>query len=105
MADETRPLFPILITKGYPTPGACRRAGRWYIPLQTPLPSGIEMLDAFIIQRIRQEQESRRPVRQPLRIEVPQEPRPGYRGQTEPRGEGPGDTDTERGVAIIDFTI
>ena len=63
------------------------------------------MLDAFIIQRIRQEQESRRPARQPMRIEVPREPPPGYRGQSEPRGSGQGDAEAERGVAIIDFTI
>lgn len=63
------------------------------------------MLDAFIIQRIRQEQESRRPAREPMRIEIPREPPPGYRGQPDPRRDGPGDTDGERGVAIIDFTV
>ncbi|MFT5686523.1 MAG: hypothetical protein ACI8RZ_007479 [Myxococcota bacterium] len=56
------------------------------------------MLDSFIIQRIRQERESRESARIPLRIEDnrPRRPRP----DREPEEEKP-----ERGVAIIDFTI
>ena len=63
---------------------------------------GVEMLDSFIIERIRRERESRDGGRIPLRIEDsypaslpldPQKPR-------EPQEEKP-----ERGVAIIDFTI
>ena len=59
---------------------------------------GAEMLDSFIIQRIRQERESREPARIPLRIEdhVPHRPRP----EREVEEDKP-----ERGVAIIDFTI
>ncbi len=59
---------------------------------------GAEMLDSFIIQRIRQERESRESARIPLQIEdnLPRRPRP----EREPEEEKP-----ERGVAIIDFTI
>jgi hypothetical protein len=63
------------------------------------------MLDAFIIERIRREQESKPPARQPMRIEIPREPPPGYRGHPDPRGEDTEDPPTDRGVAIIDFTI
>jgi hypothetical protein len=56
------------------------------------------MLDSFIIQRIRQERESRESARIPLRIEndLPRRPTP----ERDPEEEKP-----ERGVAIIDFTI
>jgi hypothetical protein len=56
------------------------------------------MLDSFIIQRIRQERESRESARIPLRIENnrPRRPRPEQEAEEEKQ---------ERGVAIIDFTI
>jgi hypothetical protein len=65
------------------------------------------MLDAFIIQRIQREQASKRPARQPMRIEIPREPPPGWRGRPDTRGhqEDIEDPPTDRGVAIIDFTI
>ena len=63
----------------------------------------IEMLDAFIIDKIRRERESRDSARVPLRIEVP-------RPHGQPLEDGrpvhqPEDEERERGVAIIDFTI
>ena len=59
---------------------------------------GAEMLDSFIIQRIRQERESRESARIPLRIEnnLPRRPHPDQEAEEEKQ---------ERGVAIIDFTI
>ena len=56
------------------------------------------MLDSFIIQRIRQERESRESARIPLRIEdnLPRRPYPEQEAEEEK---------PERGVAIIDFTI
>jgi hypothetical protein len=105
MSNETDHLQTILDTADAPLNGSCRVAGRWYIPNVTPTPSGVEMLDAFIIQRIRREQESTLPARQPLRIEVPREPPPQWRGQRDPRAEDTQDPPTDRGVAIIDFTI
>lgn len=57
------------------------------------------MLDAYIIQRIRQQrEESRSSTGVPLRIEIPVD-RPEDRPPT-PRKE-----DEERGVVIIDFTV
>ena len=55
------------------------------------------MLDAFIIEKIRHERELRDGDRTPLRIEILQEPPQDIT----PREEA----DTERGIAIIDFTI
>lgn len=60
------------------------------------------MLDAFIIDKIRRERESRESSRVPLRIEVP---RPRERPVEEGRPAQPDDEGRERGVAIIDFTI
>lgn len=60
------------------------------------------MLDAYIIDRIRRERESRDSARIPLRIEVPQP----QRRQDDPSPPvDPDEEETERGVAIIDFTI
>ena len=60
------------------------------------------MLDAYIIDRMRRERESREPVRQPLRIEVPRpEVTPDERPPELDREEQP----PERGVVIVDFTI
>ncbi|MEC7947764.1 MAG: hypothetical protein VX265_09375 [Myxococcota bacterium] len=63
------------------------------------------MFDAFIIDRIRREQESKPPAHRPMRIEVPREPPPGWRGQPGPGAEDTDDPPGDRGVAIIDFTI
>lgn len=105
MSRETKPLITILASAGRSREGSCRPRTGWYIPNESPTSPGVDMLDAFIIERIRREQESRRPARQPMRIEIPREPPPGYRGQPDPRGEDTEDPPTDRGVAIIDFTI
>jgi hypothetical protein len=59
------------------------------------------LLDAFIIERIRQQRRQHESTtRIPLRIEVPPEfERPRTPERAEPK------EDSERGVAIIDFTI
>lgn len=59
------------------------------------------MLDAFIIERIRQQRRQQESATQiPLRIEVPPEfERPRSRERAEPK------EDSERGIAIIDFSI
>lgn len=54
------------------------------------------MLDAYIIDRIRRERESREIERAPLRIEPPQPP---------PREEREETPTEERGVAIVDFRL
>jgi len=55
------------------------------------------MLDAFIIEKIQQDRELREGDRAPLRIEILRET---------PQDATPADEkDTERGIAIIDFTI
>lgn len=61
------------------------------------------MLDAYIIERIRQERERRHPGLQPLRIEVPKP-----REEDDPRWSGRDHkdaNDTERGIVNIDFNI
>lgn len=58
------------------------------------------MLDAFIIERIRNEREESRGARIPLRIEIPA-PRPPEPEQRP----APQNADEERGVVTIDFTI
>ena len=55
------------------------------------------MLDAFIIEKIQQDRELRDGDRVPLRIEILQEPAHDATPAEE--------KDTERGIAIIDFTI
>lgn len=58
------------------------------------------MLDAFIIERIRQQQNRPRESAQiPLRIEVPDMEPPRRHEEREER------KDEERGIAIIDFSI
>jgi hypothetical protein len=65
---------------------------------QDSKPLETEMLDAFIIDRIRQRQNQSREAQVPLRIEVPvpepKDPRREERKEEEPRG-----------VVIVDFTI
>ena len=71
-------------------------SGAWATP--SLYAAGVEMLDAFIIEKIRREQESRiRPQR--IQIEVPRPPR--Y--PEPPRGEET--EESERGVVIIDFSV
>ena len=61
------------------------------------------MLDAFIIDKIRRERESRDTHRVPMQIEVPrpQGRAPDQQEQQDPRE----DDERERGVVIIDFSI
>lgn len=61
--------------------------------------AGVEMLDAFIIEKIRREQESRYR-RQRIQIEIPRDRR--YPEQPE-RPES--DEEPDRGVVIIDFSV
>jgi len=56
------------------------------------------MLDAFIIEKIHQERELRDTVREPLRIEIAREP---VQEILEHREE----EKSERGIAVIDFSI
>ena len=75
--------------------------------------TGVDMLDAYIIDRIRRERESRESGRIPLRIEVPRPPpdmprhRPDYEDPNtdSPSRGGEESEDGERGMVIIDFTI
>ena len=60
------------------------------------------MLDAYIIDRLRRERESREPARAPLRIEVP---RPEVNPEEAPPRRDAEEDVQERGIAIIDFTI
>ena len=59
------------------------------------------MLDAYIIEKIRQERERKESGLQPLRIEVPRPPPP----EDDPRRHDDENRAPERGVVIIDFTI
>lgn len=59
------------------------------------------MLDAYIIEKIRQERTQRESGLQPLRIEVPRPPPPEDDGRRPEEDNNP----TERGIVIIDFTI
>jgi hypothetical protein len=57
------------------------------------------MLDAFIIEKIKRENELRDDARQPLRIEISREPERGAESREE-RSE-----DTHRGAIIIDYSV
>jgi len=82
----------------------------WCPPVAAPIRGGIfstqaqahgaEMLDSFIIERIRRERENRESGRIPLRIDetIPLHPPQHQHEQKK-------DERDERGVAIIDFTI
>jgi hypothetical protein len=56
------------------------------------------MLDAFIIERIRQQQIRHRETQVPLHIQVPEQGAPRREDKDEEKRE-------DRGVAIIDFSI
>ena len=62
------------------------------------------MLDAYIIDKIRRERESRESDRLPLHIEIPCES-PYDRNEPRDRRDRREDDEPERGVVIIDFTI
>lgn len=74
---------------------------------------GADMLDAFIIDKIRRDRESKqRDEREQLRIDMPRMPSTPApaRGSTERPGrpsreDGDGHGDAERGVVIVDFTL
>lgn len=79
----------------------CRVMGWCYIPIKGPS-AGVTMLDAYIIDKIRRERESRDSVRIPLHIHVPEPtPLPDDRRPQRDDDENRG----ERGIAIIDFTL
>ena len=59
------------------------------------------MLDAFIIERIRQQRDGRESVREPLRVEIPLQHQPEE--PQEDHHDHP--AQPERGVVIIDDTI
>ena len=104
LVADTRPQ-PIFDGTG---PTGCRRGGRWYIPTEAE-PTGVDMLDAYIIDRIRRERESRDVgLRLPLQVEVPpHQPLPEIdrrRPKDGTEDEGRQERE-ERGVAIIDFGI
>ena len=82
---------------------SCSAPDRCYTFPRTEPAGGVEMLDAYIINRIRREREPREPARPQPRIEMPMQerwPRADPRSEDSRR-----ESDTERGVAIIDFTI
>lgn len=62
------------------------------------------MLDAFIIEKIREDRERRESGLQPLRIEVPRPAPPAWSEREEPDRKRK-DEDADRGVVIIDFNI
>lgn len=83
----------------------CGPLGRCYSLAQTAQVDGVEMLDAYIIDRIRRERESQQPGQQ-QRIEMPMHDRWHDRDPRErQRREQDRDRDSDRGVAIIDFSI
>lgn len=59
------------------------------------------MLDAFIIERIRQQRKKQDSSRVPLRVEIPAAPRQGPPPPEEPEGE----REPDRGSVIIEDTI
>lgn len=69
--------------------------------------SGVEMLDAYIIDKIRREQDSHDSRRLPLHIDVPRHHddarQPIY--EEPPGRRRDDDNESERGVVIIDFSI
>ncbi|MCB9759193.1 MAG: hypothetical protein H6739_05095 [Alphaproteobacteria bacterium] len=63
------------------------------------------MLDAYIIERIRQERDRRESGLRPLRIEVPRQQGDRARWGEDDAGASRDDQKPDRGVAIIDFNI
>ena len=91
---------PILISSRAP---GCRCPDRCYNFRQTAALEGVDMLDAYIIERIRREQESRRDGRRPV-LEMPTHRPPPDNAGRRPDRKRPEDR-PPRGVAIIDFSI
>ncbi len=88
--------------KTFSTP-SCSAPDRCYTFPKTEPARGVEMLDAYIINRIRREQESRERSHPQPRLEMPMRER--WPRADPPAESGRQERDTERGVAIIDFTI
>lgn len=85
------------------SPLSCSASDRCYTSCRTEPVGGVEMLDAYIINRIRRERESREPARPQPRVELPMQER---WPRADPRVEDSRqERDSERGIAIIDFTI
>ena len=91
----TGPTRPALVAGGAPTPRP-----------------GAEMLDAYIIDKIRRDREAReRDQREQLRIDMPRPPagvgrsRDWEAPEREPEGEDQDEVVEERGVVIVDFSL
>lgn len=90
---------------------SCRPSDRCYSPsceLLAPTSDeiGVEMLDAYIIERIRREREARQPQQERVQINVPDEgPRDHHREEMERREKARREETPARGITIIDFTI
>ena len=71
--------------------------------LQTSASTGVGMFDAFIINRIRRERQQEQERRIPLHIEAPRRREPP--ADHERRRGSERETDSNRGVVIIDYSI
>ncbi len=69
--------------------------------LSSPVRPGVDMFDAFIINRIRRERQREQERRIPLHIEAPRRPEPRH----ERRHNSDHDTENKRGIEIIDYSI
>ena len=79
----------------------CRSPDRCYNFLDQAPDAGVEMLDAYIIDRIRRERESREATRRPtLQMPMHRPPAVDPRHRAEPKPER-----QKRGETIIDFSI
>ncbi len=67
---------------------------------------GVDMFDAFIINRIRRERQQEQERRIPLHIEMPRPPEHEPRGRTRSPERNPSqEPESERGVVIVDYSI
>lgn len=107
------PIHPGVAACGHPQSGytAPTPAARFAAGAPTPRP-GAEMLDAYIIDKIRRDREGReRDQREQLRIDMPRAPagvgpsRDWGAPEREPEGVEHDDPTSERGVVIVDFTL
>jgi hypothetical protein len=111
MAPDGRKQISVYIEDVAVRPPSCRSADRCYTSNCEPLapPSngiGVEMLDAYIIERIRREREARQSQRERVQISIPDEgPRDHHREEMERRSEPRREETPSRGITIIDFTI